>query len=240
MGPAATLDFFARVLAATPAERDQEHLRLIIDDNPTLPDRNLALAGKGPSPGPALAAMARGLEVQGADFLVMPCNTAHAWQAEIEAAIRIPFVSLIEETVAAVAHSAPKARRVGLLATLGGRTLYEPTLAARGYEVIACEGEAFERQMALIYRIKTGDVGPEVRRGAASLARWLAEAGAEVVLAACTEIPLVMGPGDLDVPFLDATEVLVARTIAYALGESLPQRRLSEEGGGIAPAALDV
>jgi aspartate racemase len=52
MGPAATLDFFARVLALTPAKTDQEHIRLIIDSNSQVPNRNAAIAGTGPSPAP--------------------------------------------------------------------------------------------------------------------------------------------------------------------------------------------
>jgi aspartate racemase len=62
LGPEATLGFLAKVLALTPAASDQEHLHLIIDNNPQVPNRNLAIAGEGPSAGPALAAMARRLE----------------------------------------------------------------------------------------------------------------------------------------------------------------------------------
>ena len=85
MGPEATVDFMAEILAATPATEDQDHLRLLVDQNPQLPSRQLALAGAGESPGPQLAAMAQGLERGGADFLVMPCNTAHAYRDEMVA-----------------------------------------------------------------------------------------------------------------------------------------------------------
>lgn len=225
MGPAATLDFFQRVLAQTPVEREQDHLRLLIDNNPTLPDRNASLAGRGPSPGPAIAAMAKGLEAQGADFIVMPCNTAHNWKADIEAAITVPFVGMIDETVAAVKALSPRPARIGLLATAGGRRLYEPALHAAGLEVLACEGEAFERLMAVIYRVKTGDVGPGSRAEAKALAEALAARGAETVVSACTEVPLILDAADVRVPLLDATAVLVERTIAYATGRAaLPGR----------------
>ncbi|MEJ2289679.1 MAG: aspartate/glutamate racemase family protein, partial [Deinococcales bacterium] len=74
LGPEATLDFFAKVLARTPARTDQDHLHLLIDNDPGVPNRNDAVAGRGPSPGPRLATMARRLEAAGADFLVMVCN----------------------------------------------------------------------------------------------------------------------------------------------------------------------
>ena len=83
MGPAATVDLVSKILAATDAARDQDHLHLIVDCNPKVPNRNEAVDGTGPSPAPALVAMARRLEAAGADFLVMACNTAHAWEAEI-------------------------------------------------------------------------------------------------------------------------------------------------------------
>src|SRR5690348_7801651 len=97
MGPRATVDFYSKLIAATPAECEQDHLRVHIDSNPQIPDRSEALAGRGESPGTVLAAMAAGLERAGADFLVMPCNTAHAFEPEIRAAVNVPFVSMIDE-----------------------------------------------------------------------------------------------------------------------------------------------
>jgi len=87
MGPAATVDFMAKVYAADPATVEQDRVRLIVDCDPGVLDRNAAVRGEGPSPGPSLAAMAKGLVGAGADFLVIACNTAHAWTAEIEAAV---------------------------------------------------------------------------------------------------------------------------------------------------------
>ncbi|NEX92127.1 amino acid racemase [Caulobacter sp. 17J65-9] len=225
-GPAATVDFFDRVLKATPASRDQDHLRLIIDNNPLAPDRNAAIAGTGPSPGPALAAMAQGLERAGADFLVMPCNTAHAFQAEIEAATRLPFVSLISETVKATRAERPDARRVGVLATSGCLTagLYPKAFAAEGVDTVVPEGELLERFMTLIYAIKAGDTGPAARAEMAAIGQALVDQGAQALIAGCTEVPLVLGAHDAAVPLISSTDVLVARTVAYALGEPLPVR----------------
>ena len=74
MGPAATLDFLAKLQAYTPAERDQDHIRVLADINPQVPDRNTP----GGAAGPVLAEMAGGLAGAGAQVLAMPCNTAHA------------------------------------------------------------------------------------------------------------------------------------------------------------------
>jgi aspartate racemase len=72
--------------------------------------------------------------------------------------------------------------------------------------------------MATIYRIKAGDVGPAVRREMAGYAADLIAGGAETIVAGCTEAPLVMGPGDVRVGFIDPGERLARRCVAVCLG----------------------
>ena len=219
MGPAATLDFLAKLQRATPAASDQDHLRVLIDLNPKVPDRNAALAGTGPSPAPVLAQMAAGLEQAGADGLVMVCNSAHAFATEIRAALgRATLLSLIDETVAAVRRDHPGLRRVGLLAAgacLDAR-MYQDAFAAEAVVVIAPEGELRARFMALLYRIKAGDVGVESRAEMRALAEALIARGAELIVSGCTEVPLVLDAAALAAPLVDSTDVLVAATLAFA------------------------
>ncbi|MGI4877868.1 MAG: aspartate/glutamate racemase family protein [Janthinobacterium lividum] len=213
MGPAATLDFLATLHHATRAGRDQDHLRVITDSNPQVPDRNAALRGEGPSPGPVLAAMARGLAAAGADLLVMPCNAAHAWTDEIRAATSLPFISMIDAAAAEV--DAAGASRIGLLAvdaTLSSG-LYQHRLARGDVTVLAPDRAEF---MALIYRVKGGDTGPAVRAGMAALVAALVADDADLILVACTEVPLVLDPRDSPVAVVSSTGALVAATIAAA------------------------
>lgn len=216
MGPAATADFFAKLVRETPAASDQEHLRILVDNNPRIPNRNEAIAGRGPSPGPALAAGARGLERAGADFIVIACNTAHAFASEIEAAISVPLLSMIDETVKAATALRPA--RVGLLAGDGclQAGLYQRAFAETGVEALAHDRQEQARTMALIYRIKAGDVGAGARAEAKALADTLIARGADLMVAACTEVSLVLEEGALSVPLLSSTDILVARTIAFA------------------------
>jgi len=226
MGPAATLDFMAKALKAGEGASEQDNLRLIVDCNPKVLDRNAALGGEGPSPGPALAAMARGLEAAGADFLVMACNAAHAWQGEIEAATALPFVSIIEETCRWLGEREPAGRRIGLMAADAGlkSRLYQDALARAGLAPVTPRPEETARFMDALFAFKTGDLGPGPRAEMRACAKALIEAGAQVILAACTEVPLLVGAGDLTVPFVDATQILALRTVAYARGEPLPIR----------------
>lgn len=219
MGPDATLDFFAKLLAATPAARDQDRLRIIIDNNPEVPNRNEAVAGTGPSPAPLLATMARGLEAAGARFLVMPCNAAHAFEAEIRAAVEIPFVSIIDETVSATLRRG--VGTVGVLASAGciDARLYADAFAAAGIEALEPHDEARNEFMELLYLFKSGQRGPELKRRMRALALAFIDAGAEAIVAGCTEVPLVLAQDDIPVPLINSTDVLVRATVEFAMGE---------------------
>ncbi|UCH24338.1 MAG: amino acid racemase [Trueperaceae bacterium] len=226
LGPEATLDFFGKVIAATPVQRDQDHLHLLIDNNPKVPNRNEAVAGTGPSPAPQLAAMARRLEGAGADFLVMPCNAAHAFLPAITGATRLPVVSIIDETTRATLARVPHLETAGILASSGclDAGLYHQSLAHRGIGVLEPQAEDRDAFMELLYRIKTGDKSADVRKRMQEIAHTLIERGAEVVIAGCTEVPLVLFEGDLPCPLINSTDVLVASTIRYATrAEALPE-----------------
>ncbi|MGH7022649.1 MAG: aspartate/glutamate racemase family protein [Caulobacteraceae bacterium] len=218
MGPAATVDFMAKVYAADPAEREQDRVRLIVDCDPGVLDRNAAVRGEGPSPGPDLAAMAGGLVGAGADFLVIACNTAHAWTAEIETATGKPVLSMIEAVCEELARRLPGARRIGVLAGDGclAAGLYQNAFAARGWSAILPGRESQAAFMAALYRIKSGALGEAERAAFIACANETIEAGAEVVVAGCTEVPLLLRPEHLPVPLIDSSQALAARTIAYA------------------------
>jgi len=219
LGPAATLDFFDRILKRTKAVRDQDHLRLIIDNNTKIPDRNVAARGEGPLPGPAIAATAKRLQEAGAEVIVMACNTAHEHEAEIRAAISVPFINMIDETVRVVADLRPA--KAGVLAgdACLRAELYQKALRKAGIEPVLLGAESQKTIMELIYRIKAGDVGETVRRSMATLARKLEAQGAEVVIAGCTEVPIVMTADDIDGELISSTDVLVERTIEFAGAE---------------------
>ena len=201
MGPAATLAFLARVQALTPAEADQDHVRVVMDMNPQVPDRN-----RTPELAEAvLGEMALRLKTAGAEVLAMPCNTAHAQAAGIRAA-GLPFIDMIAETTAAVV--AAGAQRVGVLATPGGEALYARALGDAGVEVVLLQGEDRAAFMALVYGVKRGEVGAGARAEMARLAGALIAAGAEGLVAGCTEVPLLLSPADTTAPLTDSAEVL--------------------------------
>jgi aspartate racemase len=220
MGPQASADFLAKLVAATPVQREQDHLRVLLDSNPKVPDRNRAIAGGDPAAGPGhvLATMARGLERAGANLLVMACNTAHAFEADIRAAVGVPFVSMIEEACDACTRTFPELRRVGVLAAQGclDAGLYQRALAQRGYEALLLAPPQQAHFMKLLYRIKLGELSAGLRAEMRALGETLIEAGADVLVAGCTEVPLALRTDELARPLIDATDNLAQRCVRYA------------------------
>jgi aspartate racemase len=201
MGPAATVAFLARVQALTPAEGDADHIRVVMDMNPQVPDRNTR-------PGEAeaeLGRMAMRLKAAGAEVLAMPCNTAHAQKPGIVAA-GLPFIDMIAATVAAA--KGYDARSIGILATPGGEALYVAALTAAGVKPVVLQGDDRAAFMACVYGVKRGDVGVDNRAAMARLAEALNVAGADAVIAGCTEVPLLLDAADVSVPLVDSAEVL--------------------------------
>ena len=212
MGPAATLEFLRQLQAFTPAESDQDHIRVLMDINPKVPDRNTP----GSDAGAVLAEMAGALAGAGAEVLAMPCNTAHAHAGLIQRASGLPLIDLIETGARAARDLG--ARRVGVLGTKGALRLYREYLAAQAMGLVTLDAERQEAFMATIYKIKAGDIGPTVRAEMAGHAAELIAGGAEAVVAGCTEAPLALSAADVRAPFVDPGELLARRCVAVCLG----------------------
>lgn len=222
MGPDATVDFMSKVLSITPAEKDQDHVRLLVNQNPAIPDRQVDTEAQRAAVEEVLAEMALGLETAGADFLVMPCNTAHAFLGLTLQKITIPFVHIVNETVQSIRDAEPEAGSVGLLAidTCLDSNLYQKAIHAAGMSVLQLSASEQAAMMQLVFRIKRGDQSIDVSHEMVNLANSLIQQGADVIVAGCTEIPLVISAERLSVPFISSTDVLAERTVAICLGQS--------------------
>ncbi len=221
MGPEATVDFMSKVIALTDASCDQDHVRMLVDHNPHVPNRQDAILGDGEDPGPALAAMAAGLEAGGADFLVIPCNTAYVFEDAILAATHIPLISIVGVSIAAAQERVPGANRIGLLATDGclKSGIYQSGLEAAGLEAELPATEEARELMTLVKAIKAGKQTEQTGRAMADLAEALASRGAGAIIAGCTEIPLVLGADAVTVPLISSTDALAEITVKLATGK---------------------
>ena len=114
MGPEATLNCFSRIISSTPAKNDQEHLRVIIDSNPKVPDRTAAIIAEGESPVPVLVAGCRALQQAGADFIIIPCVSAHFFLDEIQQQIELPILSIFDVVAETIIRDHAEIKTVGL------------------------------------------------------------------------------------------------------------------------------
>ncbi|UCD45969.1 MAG: amino acid racemase [Candidatus Bathyarchaeota archaeon] len=222
MGPEATADLFYRIIHSTPVEKDQDHVRVVIYSNSKVPDRTAAILGGGPSPVPEMVKAAKALEGAGADFLIMPCNTAHHFIEDVRESVGVPVLDMIGLTSAFVSENHPGVKRVGLIATDGtlSSSIYHQRFEEQGVEVLTPEEGPQREVMEAIYgHVKTGDLegGREILLRAASS---LVDAGAGLVIPGCTEVSLVVGEGDVNVPVVDPLQVLAEEAVARALGGS--------------------
>lgn len=221
MGPEATADLYLRIIKATPAKRDRDHPRVIIYSNSKVPDRTAAIIGTGPSPMPELIRAGKRLEEAGADFIIIPCNTAHYFIDQLQRELRVPILNMIRLSATKARATFPKAKRAGLLATDGTirSGLYEAAYREVGIEILEPTPERQVDVMKAIYQcIKAGNLidGGLLLR---SVANDLIAAGAEMIICGCTEVSLVLREGDLPVSILDPLQVLAEAAVSEALSK---------------------
>jgi aspartate racemase len=224
MGPAATVDIFSKIVKFTPAATDQDHIRIIIDNNPKIPNRIAAFYGRGADPCPAMIKSARSLEAAGADFLIIPCNTAHLFIHKIEKHLKIPFLSIIDASTDFIKLNYPRLKKAGILGTTPTveSGLYRDVFATMGIELVSPETELQHTSVMEaifgIQGIKAGNGHIQPRELLIMAAEQLAAKGAEIILMACTEIPIVLKSGDISVPLVDLNSILAIAAVRKALG----------------------
>ncbi len=221
MGPEATIELFAQIVRRTKAKKDRDHLSVLIDNNPKVPDRTAAILHGGESCLPELARSARALERAGADFIVIPCVTVHFFHGALQKRTSLPVLHIVEETVRRIRSEHRGVRRVGLLATTGTiqAGLFQEALEGTKLELLT-PAEVAQKNLVMkaIYAIKADGATDRARALVHQAAEELVACGAQLVIAGCTEIPLVLKDGDLAVPVVDPIAILAEVAIDRAGG----------------------
>jgi len=175
-------------------------------------------AGKWDLVADALADSANHLEKAGADFVVIATNTMHIVFDEIQAQVGIPMLSLLDAVGRAI--QAKKITKVGLLGTrfTMQNTFYADALKKYGVEVIVPEGDDAITVDQVIYdELVKGIISPESKEKFLAITKELEDRGAQGVILGCTEIPLLVNPGDTDLPLFDTTTIHAEAALIFAL-----------------------
>jgi aspartate racemase len=231
VGPAATVDFLQKVVRHTPAHRDQDHLKVLVEQNPQIPDRTEHLLGKGADPTLALYATCKKLQAGEADLIAIPCNTAHAFIELIQPHLDIPIINMLTVTVSHVREAFPALQDVGLLATTGTLSsgIYHRALQKQGLREVVPPPALQARMMNAIYGprgIKAGFTSGECVEDIHAVIDDLVSRGVEVVILGCTELPLLFPARELTsrggrrVTLVDPTEILAMRCVSQAMARS--------------------
>ena len=194
MGPLAGVYFQQLIIAATPAQRDQDHFQVVCFTNPHVPERMRSLAEDGGRRyAEAVRASARLLVDAGVSHIVIPCNTAHARLAEIQRGVGVPIVNMVELALRALVAEHGQGQRVGLLATVGTieQRVYQDGLPGAAIEWVLPDGGDQRRVSEAILAVKVNE-GPRVEPILLAVTRTLVERGARVVLVGCTELSMCL------------------------------------------------
>ncbi len=219
MGPLATVDLYRKIVEHTKADCDQAHVRTIIDSNTNIPDRTAALLAGGESPARELQSSARLLERAGAQVLVMPCHTAHCFYDEVQAAVQVPVLNMIDLTVQELKRRG--IARAGLLATDGAvqSGIYQRHFEGSGMDLLLPDPEGQAALMDMIYAgVKAGCESYDTAAVRTAL-DTLMERGAQTLILGCTELPPAFEMYDLDYPNIDPTLTLALAAITAAGGK---------------------
>jgi aspartate racemase len=217
MGPEATIDIFQKIVQATNAKKDGEHLRIIVDNNPKIPSRQDAILIGTEDPGPMLSMTAQNLEKAGADFIIICANTAHHYYNEIQNAVGIKILHIIEETAIEMKTANSTIKKVGVLATSGAMkvNVFQTTFNSYGIDVIevpeSIQANIQDAIFSYKYKLSTDLVNKLM-----NAIDYLVENGAEAIIMGCTEIPLILKDISLSIPIFDPNDIIAKVAVKLA------------------------
>lgn len=216
MGPYATLDFLRLLLDLTPAIKESEHYRVIVDSNPRIPSRTRAYLFGEADPVPEMREGVKSLIRAGADFIVVPCNSAHYFMPRVLEDINFPFIDMVESTSKVILEQGWK--KVGVLAgeVTVGAGLYEKYLGAHGVKVIHVDDEEQKLVRDVIEDVKGGSITSCTDSTLMMLYETLIKNGAQSIILGCTELQAVDRNLKVKTPIIDSLEVLAQTAITKA------------------------
>ena len=223
MGPMATVDLMKKVILATDAREDQDHIPILVDNNTNIPDRTAAILSGGTNPVPEMTSALRHLEACGADCIIMPCNTAHYFLPQLQAKTETPFLSMLAATAKTCAAKFP-GKTAAILGTKGtlATGLYDRALEGEGVAFVLPDEAERDTLMHLIYDVVKASKPLAPEQGTwEALLNGLRAHGADYFILGCTELPIVADSLPVAGPFVGPTAELAKAAIRFCGCETL-------------------
>lgn len=216
MGPYATFAFCNKILQLTPAQKDWNHLRLIIDNNPHIPSRSRAYLYNEDSPVNGMLESCTKLEHYPVDLIAVPCNSATFYLNEVQAQIGTPILNILEVTSQRVKLKLQPGSRISVL---GGNItylekMYRPFLEAEGFLYVDHSEEEQAKVLSFIEYIKKNG-NSDLEEVQNFLKAYSRNYNVDAIILGCTEFGCI---SDLDTPtiLIDSTTELAAHIVSLA------------------------
>lgn len=208
MGPAASAEYVARLVAQTTASCDQEHIPFVLWNNPQIPDRSTSIRNGDNKPLPFLLQGIQVLKAVGCNMIVIPCNTAHFWYDEL-VKLKVPIVHIVD-SVANELREVNVIGTIGIIATQGTiqSELYQNRLTDWNC-IVPTQEEITTLVQPSIELVKAGDL-VKSHSMIMAVVDSLISRGAQAVVLGCTELPLaVRDTNQNGIPLINSIDSLV-------------------------------
>lgn len=220
LGPLATIDLFKKIVEYTDVTRDQDHIPIVINNQPQIPDRTEALLYGGPSPVADIVKAGNALEAMGADFLCLPCNTSFGFYEEIQSRLNLPLLSMIDLTVDYLqSNSYTKVCVLGTEGTIKSG-VYHNKLIEAGIDSVDMSEDLQNALTQVIYgMVKRNQFSDDIDFFTSAMDKLIDDQGVQVFVLGCTELPIFFEYYDLKYNIVDPTEILARKAVSLALDE---------------------
>ena len=213
LGPMATVYFMEMITEMTLAQKDQDHMEILVVSDPKTPDRTaFILDESSDDPLPYINRSAETLEKMGADVIAIPCITAHCFHDKLCKNVKAKILNAVDETTGELKKAGVK--KAGIMATGGTLSceLFQESFREEGIEPVVPDEKTQGLIMSIIYDdIKAGKAPSEEKFR--TVMEYFGNKGAEKVVLGCTELSLLRKCGLKSDLTVDAMEILAKASI---------------------------
>lgn len=216
MGSKATSVFFERLIKNSKAEKDQDHMNVLILNHSTLPDRTeVIIENREIDFLESIKKDFEILEFSGASDVAIPCNSAHFFYEKMQGMTNLNIINMIEETVKEIYETKGRGTKVGLLATDGTvrSAIYKKYCDQYGLDMVVPDMKVQQDIMSVIYNNIKGHMNLDSSLLEELIEFFVYEEKCKTVIIGCTELSCIPIRKELKVYTLDAMDVLVQKSI---------------------------
>ncbi len=217
MGSKATLEFYERLIESSKAEKDQDHMNVLILNHATLPDRTEVILENREND--FLDSIKRDFEIM--EFarvldIAIPCNSAHYFYDKMQKMTNINIINMVEETIKEISKKHKAGAKIGLLATNGTvrSGIYKKYAKKYGFEIIVPDNNNQNNVMSVIYENIKGHMELDSSLLDMLIEKYIYQEKCEGVIIGCTELSCIRIREDLKKYIYDAMDVLVDKSIS--------------------------